>query len=408
MRIRERIGPTVRRLFVGILSQSLSSLTNIVLLVLLAHLLSPEQFAPFAVAQTGFVLCLGANQALCLERLVSDSSAAEPSAPRAAVTASATFALLCTVALLAVCPFVHASGLLIATALLVLTGLVQDSLRWVAASVGQPKVALVSDAVLLASQAVGISTFKPHHAVMALVVAAGANFVAVLVAILNLGRTAALPRTWVSRSAIWQVIRPRFLLEYSLGQGVSMGALLAVGVSAGAAITGQVRILTLLYGPINVLYNGARTFASPLIRDGDPRRGRLVGTSASFVVCLAALAWTIALLDIPGPGKLLAGKLWTHETRGLVVPMGLQVSALGVSLGALLLLRTHDYRQTLRLRILSALLVAATYGVLLPQWGIRNALYIQGLGYALIAIRAWRLTGQRVSWRATWRTNVRQ
>jgi hypothetical protein len=409
------------------LDQAVSSLSNVVVAVIVARVVAPEQFGAFSVAVIAYAIALGAVRALVGEPWLSTHSSTDPSepadpadstnptdpagaadpsgpgAPAAApgpATGTADLVHAAVAASLAAGVVVMVFALttggalwrpLVALTLFFPALAVQDSLRHVAV-VDRPEVALASDVAWLAA-VIPLLVAVPGDAEPAWFIAAwGAGGLAGLVVAvhgLRVRVSGGSAGRWFSSH---REMAGAFFGEFVTARAVGQAVLLALGGIAGLGALGAIRAAQVFYGPLNMLFAGAYL---ALVPDGARRRHepqqlvRLMAT-ATGLLAGAALVWTVVGLALPDAwGVELFGDTW-HEADDVMVPMGLAVTAGTLSTGAFAGIRSLGAaRVSLRVRLWS---MPPQAGLALAGAAAGAALgYALGLtaGYLVVAVLWW-------------------
>ncbi len=383
-----------KRLGLGLVDQSVSSLTNFVAAVLVARAMPPAEFGAFSVAFAAYLVPLGVSRALGSEVLVVRFAAESPENRRRGVQASAGSALLVALAASA-CSLVGAASTsgplqrtLLALAVTLPGLLVQDAWRYAFFLQGRGGKAALNDLVW----ALGLFP--------ALIVLTGAGALSSSVAFLTWGGSgtvAALVGTIQARTlprpgrapAWWRAHRdlgPRYVGEF-VAFGAYQLSVLAVSAVAGLGAAGALRAGQLLMGPITVLFAGVGLVAIPeAARLAAISVARLRRATAGLSWGLAATAgmWGAAVAVLPGDvGRGIFGPAW-GPAHSIVVPLVLVMVGLGATSGAHMGLRALGAaRRGLRARTVAAVLVVgltvggaaldgvrgAAYGMAVATWG---------------------------------------
>jgi O-antigen/teichoic acid export membrane protein len=356
---RCRRGAGRRRVLV-LADQGVSSLSNFVVTIIVARLLSSDAFGAFSVALVAYQLATGAVRAVVGEPYLSAHSAHDTRVrSRAAadlVRAAFLTSALCSLAMLAAAlASGEAAGPLVALACVFPFLGIQDSLRHVAV-VDRPDLALASDLAWLGAGVV-LLVVAPGGASAAWFVAAwgvaGAVGLAVALATMRVPLLSGSARRW---GRTHREMASAFLAETVTARAASQVILLALGAISGLAALGAVRAAQTFYGPLNTLFAGINM---ALVPDGarqrdDPVRLVRFMVGASAVVTAAAAAWAIVGVVLPDSwGTELFGPTWTDAER-VMLPIGLAVVAGSANTGAFAGLRALGAaRHSLRARLMS-------------------------------------------------------
>lgn len=336
------VGRVGQRRALVMLDQGLSSLSNVVVTIAVARLLSPAQFGAFAVAQVAFQLTLAGVRSVVGEPWLSvysaaardERSQAEGDVVRAAFAAGAAVSLVIAVGAVALGGGVT-QGALVALALVFPPLATQDALRYVAV-VDRPQVAVASDLTWLVA-AIALLVVAPENASPAWFVAAwgGAGIAGLLVSL----AMSAVPVLSGSASRWFRQHRTMvgaFLTETLSARAAAHIVLLGLGGIAGLGAVGAVRAAQVFYGPLFTLFAG--TYLA-LVPEGVRRRQtphRLLGlmTLASLALASVAATWTVVGQLLPDSwGTALFGDTWARA-QDVLLPIGLAFIAGAVTAGA--------------------------------------------------------------------------
>jgi hypothetical protein len=373
----------------GPADQTLSSLTNFALAIVVAHESAPRTFGLFALVFATFSIALGACRAVCCEPLAVRYSSASSSnwrtgASMATGTAIAIGTIIGIVSVTAGSAVGGQTGDLLVILGLALPGLLlQDAWRYAFFAAGRGARAFVNDAVcaILLLTAIAVLMTQGHANVEWLLAVWGGS--AAVGAILGVWQGKLTP-TPLQCAAWWRRqadLAPRFLAEFVGLTGEAQ--LMLYGIAAVTSLTAvaAVRGGLLLLGPMNILGFGAMLAGVPaavrLLERGS-RRLILVSGLVSAGLAVVTLLWASLILLLPSRlGVSAVGSVW-HTSRPLIVPLALGMGALGAVMGAVISLRAlAAARRSLRARITvspvilaSGLLGAALHGASGAAWGL--------------------------------------
>lgn len=361
--------------------QAVSSVTNLVVSLLAARALDPDDFGAFALAMSFYFMAAAAIRSVVGDVLVvryshaDDTAGPEPAADpgsaglgeadratarRSSGVAFGAGAVGSAVALLSALvvggPVV---GVLVALAVLLPLLMVQDTVRYLFVARGQPERAFAVDVLWGVLQLAAVLVVLAGQAQAWSVVAAwgGAGAVAGIVGMLW---ATAVPSPagvvgWLGEHRdLW----PRYLVEYGAGLIAWQVVLVGVGGIAGLAAVGALRAVQVLFGPLHVLNTGARLVA---VAEGRRRQGeeamaarRLVGRVRDLLAGVA-LVWTGVLFLMPdGVGEALLGENW-EGASDVIVPFGIFMATQGVLAAASIGLRVLVApREALRVALVAA------------------------------------------------------
>jgi O-antigen/teichoic acid export membrane protein len=386
-----------RRRTLVMLDQATSSLSNIVVTVVAARLLTPVAFGAFSVAMVGYQLALEVVRAVAGEPWLSTHSTdVGPRRTRAvadlmyaALAASSACGVLLMVAAIAVDGRSRSSLLALAVVFPIL-GL-QDALRFVAA-VDRPGIALASDlswlVVVVLAVIVGFHDLGPAGLVVVWGGAGGAGLLVALVR-MRVSPAGGSVRRWFREH---RQMSMAFLGEFASARAVAQLVLIGLGAIAGLGALGAVRAAQVFYGPLNTLFAGIYLALVPegARKRSEPSQLQRLMLAATAVVTAAAAAWTVVGVALPDRwGMALFGDTWS-DAKELMLPMGLAVVAGSLATGGFVGLRSlAASRLSLRARILglppqaAATLAGAAVG------GAAGYTYGFAVGNAVVALIWW-------------------
>lgn len=379
----------------SVLDQAASSLTNILVLVIVARVSTAAGFAAFSMVYVTFTVLLGLNMSYVGQVVVLERG--EPRALGAACRSATAFTAVASVlaGLLLVAGGVLAGGasghaFLALGAVLPLV-LLQDGVRYSFSALEAPHRALAADTLRLAC-VVPALVAQPHHAGPArMVVVWGLSALPALLLSLVLLR----PYVKGARASLGAYLRrghlgQRFVVEFAVGNASSQLAVLGLGLFANPLAVGALRGATTLFGPLNVLFNSVNAFGPPVLgRFGGRRSTARAAALLGVVLAAVALGWAAVLYALPDSmGRRLLGATW-QSTAQLLPATGSQYAVMALGTCALVTLRVLSPRATLSLQVVFSLLSVAFmlggYGL----DGVQGAAWGLALGSALKAVAAW-------------------
>lgn len=393
----------------GLLDQSLSSLTNVALGILVARASSPAEFGAFSLAISSYILALGTARALSSEPLVVRFGAASTARWREATAAAAGVALVVGLGAGAVCVVVGSIGGGIGGAVFVALGvlfpglLLQDIWRFAFFAQGRGGAAFANDlvwAVVLLLAVLGLERAGRTSATWFVVAWGGSAAVA---AVLGIRQAKVVPaplrvKSWLHAHGD---LAPRYLGEFAALTGAGQLVFYGIAAIGGLVAAGALRACRILLGPLNVLFLGLPLFAVPWgVRTLTSSVRRLHRLAVILSASLAAVSVALggALYALPsGVGVQLLGRSWEYA-QPLFLPLAIGMAALGLSLGPEVGLRSlAAAKRSLRARLLTSPLVVvgglggvAVGGVLAAAWGM-------AFGYGIGAAIWWRQFDAAVS-----------
>jgi len=387
----ERRG-AIRRVGWGLADQALSSMTNFAVGIFVARSVSVSDFGAYALAFSAYCLILGVSRALSAEPFAVRFVVAEPKPLKRAragvfgVALATGFVSVALAALLSlVLPAEHRS--LVLCLGFVLPGLlVQDNARQVLFTAGRGRSAFNNDllwAVLLIP-AFAVVLFAGEVTAASLILAWGAAATVAGVAGCCQCRTVPSLRqvpSWLhSQRRLW----PRYMVEGAAINGSQQITYFVIGAVAGLAAVGELKLVLVLLGPVNVLVQGVGVVAVPeATRAIAIGRARFVRVMAMFSIFVAfgAFLWglTVSLLPLSW-GAAVVGQGWLTASV-LVLPLFLVQVLNGAKTGAAVGLRgmcaaSRSMWTRVAVSLLSvacSVIGAATAGVQGAAWGLAAA-----------------------------------
>ena len=373
----------------GMVEQTLTSLTNFGVGIVAARSVSPEQFGAFSVALVTYWLALNVSRALATQPLLIRYSGSEPprwrrglgDAGGAVAVAGITIGAGCVVVGVGV---QGALGEALVPLALGLPGmLLRDNSRYAFFAEHRARAAILNDVAfaLLLFSGIWICAFMGGVSLSRLmIVLSVAASVAALLAILQAG---VLPRPL--RAAAWwreqADLGSRYVAEAVIGMGSGQISVYGIGIAAGLAAVGSIRAAEIVLGPVNIVLQGLGVMSLPegvRLLQRSPRRLRDICILLSLALAIGALACGAAALLLPAElGRAMLGANW-DSARAVVLPMALVLAGTGVVNGAQTGLRAlAAANRSLRARLVSAVLapIAGVSGALLggaplAAWGL--------------------------------------
>jgi O-antigen/teichoic acid export membrane protein len=379
----------------ALLDQGLSSATNIGILLILAHLVSPADVGRFSAAFLFYLIALNVCRSLVSEPMIISTRQPDLASQRGHAAGSAL--LVGAVAGIVYLPVAFLwRGLfgwtLLAMAVALPALLLQDTWRFISFASGKPKKAAVNDAIWLVLAATLLVTAKFLGSVSSLSFMSAWAFSGACAGAFGCLQFRTLPRlvssvTWLKSKSKLSI---PMVLEYALAGGSAQLGLATVGAICGLAALGEVRIALALLGPAYVLYQGVSAFALPeLVRLGDNHiRYRRTVLILQLTMAGIALLLLSTLLIVPKLGALTVGDSWS-SVHPLLIPLGVFVSAEGAMVGARVALRAGArVRDTLRTRAFMAPLSLALVVIGASRGGVDGAVWGMAMASS-IAVGFW-------------------
>lgn len=313
--------------------QVLSGASNILVVLLVAHLLSPADFGRFTLIFLAYSsACVIGRSLICATILVHPEDA--DSRPRAILGSSLFYALGIGVVVLAAALPLHLTGSAIGTSLLWLSAfvplmLIQDVGRFLAFAIQRPVRAVWLDSLWIVLEVVAfLVVLVRDDASLTLTAAiwAASGAISGLCVFVQVGfpRPSELDLSWLrSRwNFSWRAMVTGVTSEVSALVGFTAIALVSSGIVVGA-----VRAVLLLTRPGNIVITGVATAGivdmSRDRLDNDATRKRIRRTV--LVSVAAAVLNTVVLVLLPDSvGELVLGQTW-DVAEPLALAAGLQL-----------------------------------------------------------------------------------
>jgi len=357
-----------RRMAWGTVDQGLSSLSNFLLVAVVAHATSRTAFGAFALLMAVYLIVDGLCQAVASTPLAVLHTGHEAGLARATSRATGTalvMGLLAGALLFGLAPLTGSEVAPAQAALaLGLGGLtLQDAWRFAFVAQGRPARAVLNDTVCAAVQLVTVAALLASHVTTAapyVLAWSGAAAVAALLGCLQ-ARVWPAPLGVVAWLRATRALAPRFALETLLVRASTQLTLFGVAGIVGLAGVAAIRGAQLLFSPLNLVYLGALLSLVPelvRVRTVDPARLLYLGiaTSLGAVLCVLCLAAALVLLPSAGGGMLL-GDTWS-SARPLLLAVALQNLAIASTIGPQVTLKAlAAARQSLRSHAVHSLLI---------------------------------------------------
>ena len=310
---------TSRRRLLTLGDQVVSSLSNIVLLLIVARSVSAEQLGAFVLIMTLHQTACVIGQMLVGEPYVvlSSDEGPSPDPTRAAGALGTALLLGITIGLpVAAVAYLGLGNVALAVLALCLPGLLlQDAGRYVSFGLKRPGIAFTSDtiwAVLAVAGSIWLSVAHQPTVTGLVAVWALSGCLAGILGSLHLGRLPRIgaAREWLrgSRDLGW-----RFLAESFVARGQSQIVLYVCGGVIGLAAAGYLRLAQAIFNPIHVAVSAYRVVAlvdlsAKAVKRESMRRPVQHGT---WVLGAGGAAWTLVLLVLPDTaGTSVFGEAW--------------------------------------------------------------------------------------------------
>ncbi len=345
----------------------MSSVTNFVMVLYVAHTVGAAQFGAFSLAYVTYSFALAASRGLGSDPLMVRFSGADLPTWRRAVAnctgTAAAFGLAAGVCVLAIAELLHGTArfAFLGLGLTLPVLMLQDSWRFAFFAIGRGGQAFLNDSVwamalvpaLIALRAAGVKDIFWFVFVWgaAAGVAAVAGALQARVAPRFFGA-----REWLSEH---RDLGYRYLAENGTSSSAAQLRTSGLGVIAGLAAVGYVQAASTLLGPIMIVYMGMSMVGIPeaaRILHRSPHRLRLFCIAVSGGLTVMAVAWgAVLLVTLPkGLGAWLLGPIW-RPAYPLVLSYTLSMAGVCVWCGATIGLHALGAaRRSLRAMILAS------------------------------------------------------
>jgi O-antigen/teichoic acid export membrane protein len=370
----------LRKGAIGLLDQGMSSLSNVLAVVMVAQGLSASAFGSFSVAYAvliflltltrsyfGTQLTLTETQSAAIDRARSTLGALLMLAPVPAVVVGMVGMLLANENDLSITFVVAVAAPIVC---------LQDLLRYAAIAVERPLVALASDTVwtiIVALPALGLVGLT-GTAILAVWLGAAVLALAIAFVLLRIR-----PNFVQGR----QLLRQR----HAVGNSMTIGAVAVSAASLVIAVTtahflspssaGSLRGASTAMGPLNVLFAFVTLNLTPTLLRRSRSRDLTFCVRVSVLVAAAVVVWAAIILLLPDAvGRSLLGASWPGA-RSVLPWTCVEYLFLGISMSTMLWLRVrYASRQLLQKRL--------TYAAILVILGAGAAI----LGPSVIHVAA--------------------
>jgi O-antigen/teichoic acid export membrane protein len=322
----------------GVADQGISSVTNFLIVIVIAHSVGAVDFGAFSLAYVAYGFTLVLSRGLATYPLQVRFSDADMPIWRRATASAAGTALLTGVATgicaLAAAAVVRGSiGVALLGLGLTLPGLLlQDSWRYAFFVLGRGSGAFINDTVWAVAQIPALLWLHAAHErnVFWFVLAWGGA--AAVAALVGMAQARVLPsllgtRQWLARHRDLSI---RFTASSLITSAAAQVRNVLLDGLLGLAVVGYVQAASTLMGPFMVIFYGIGLVTVPegvRILRRSPLRLPPFCLLLSCVLSLAALAWGgFLLLALPkGLGNVMLGPIW-HATYILVLPQAIAIA----------------------------------------------------------------------------------
>ncbi len=330
---------------VVLVDQALSSVSNLLAVVLVARALSAPEFGYFALGYAILTLTLGLSRAYFGSRISLAPDAQEARRVTSALVAGmlvlSPLVVLVVLAVATAATGGQAPLIAVAVALATPVVCIQDALRFGAIAGGRPWVALASDALWISVMAVPFVLSSELSAPAALTLWGSAAGAALLVALVGFRERPGL-RAGLSELRRREAVGSALTLGAVATTAATLLVLLAVSRTLGPAAAGSLRGASTAMGPVNVLFAFIAVGLTPVLVRRDRRGDRRFCAMVGAVTVGLVLLWGLVLLLLPeGFGTTAFGESWAGIRSVLAWTVGEYVW-IAVAAGAVLGLKVQQ------------------------------------------------------------------
>jgi O-antigen/teichoic acid export membrane protein len=394
--------PPRRRVWVGVLDQAASSLSNFLVLLMVARVSDVANFGSFAVFFGIFAAALGLGRAAIGAPLSLDIPTLSTSDQGRFLDKSVTSALLlgCAVgaSLAIVALGVPMRGDLRLCLLIIGAAspliFVQDSLRYAAVAIGRPGLALISDGVWCVSAAlVAVGNLMGHwelSQVAAVCAWAGGAVLGTLVLTISF-RDSVRPR---SGTVAW-FRSDRRRLYLSLDSVLAFASPVAVSVLtallAGDEVVGAIRGSSTLFGPLNAVLASIMLTLIPVMVNRSVKARRAFTYQAAGAIIFLVVIWGLALYITPAAfGSKVLGSTWERAHAIVLITAAEYVGVAMWTTAAAYLQSVGRSKQVLFIRAAYTVSSVGTCSLAASidgrAYGIAGALAVNALAVGVVAV----------------------
>ncbi len=398
----------------GPLSQAITSVSNVVMMLAAASALTPALFGVFALVQSAALVVEGLIRAALGETMAVAGATQSRARRHGIVTVALSLALVAAaVGVLVAGLFLNGriAGLTIAVAVGIVPRVAADCARLVAFAVHTPATAVAIDAVWFGVQvafmavALALGMARPEAAVWAWAVGAG---VAALVGarLLHLTPVIGAGRDGWAWLAEHRTLAKAYAGEFLMVSASTQAVLWPVALITTTETVATLRGAQLIFGPVATLVLGLRNALTPqatsLLGRGDETGFARLAIGASGGAGLVALVNVVVFLVLPDAyGRAILGQSWPL-VAAIVVPYGLSRVLFSGYIGPLIVLRVRTMTAAgIRLRTVASLLGmgamlggVALGGAQTAAWLLLFAAAITLVLYSAAAVPTFRSAGQ--------------
>lgn len=392
--------PASRRIGLGLADQALSSLTNFVLVLLVARAVDPREFGSFALVLVTYQLVLVMSRSIATDPLILRQHPEDvdtQSELTARAVGAAVMVGLATGSLGVVVG--SALGGTFGTSLVALGAtmpglLLQDAWRFGFSAAGRPERAVVNDLAWGVAQLALVAwlTVALDAQVWQLVLAWGLAGVAA--GLLGIAQSKIRPAMasgvdWLRRNSD---VSSAYIRESIAATGGLALAFYIVSLVAGLATVGALRGAQLLYGPITVLYLAVNLSATPEVKRiqvHQPDNFQHAVHVLAATLAILATTWAVVLVWLPDAlGVQILGPTWQSAEQVVgILAVAVVAEGFGAAYAAGLRVAAREKR-AMAVRVVSAAVavIAVPIGALVAD--ARGAAAGLAAAYVVLAVSA--------------------
>lgn len=318
-----------RRVAWGTGDQIVVSLSNVLVVILVARAVDPTSFGAFTVAMEGYFLALCISRGMASDPLTtthaadSDADLALASGTGAGVALMGSLGLGVILAVIAVTLGGIAGSHLLALAILLPGLVIQDYARFALIVRRDVRGAFLNDLLYVVVEVplLVVVTVAGQGSVALLVAWGAAAYIAAIVGLRQAGIALARPvgvREWLHRHrAVW----PFYLLDNLLLRVSSLVLFAVLAIAAGFAEVAGLRAAITVFAPMAIIGRGIVSVVTPELarRRSQPDRVRRYALLLSAALTPLPLLWGVVFSVLPdGVGEALLGESW-EGARSLLI-----------------------------------------------------------------------------------------
>jgi O-antigen/teichoic acid export membrane protein len=392
------------RRFVSFADQAISSFSNLLLAVLVAHTVTASEFGIYAILASIYWVCLGSVRSSVGEPLLilrEELSRKDPSTDNRVVGLglAAGIGLAVPLLLFILLPSLRPIAVL---GVFLPALLSQDVIRYIAFARRAPFYALLADLIWLVVEVVlGAGVLISHRGSIDVWVVvwglAALSSTLIMSALLKLTPRLRGTFRWareVSKVSI------QMLTDFFVATGAQQVIVFILPLVSSLAVLGALKAAQVAAGPLQIAITAANVVTVPTVAKlSSERRFDLAarrGLQLSALIFCVGLLYTLLLAILPAAiGRAAFSASWVKGSE-IAVYVGLQFAFLGALQGALVVLRgTRNTRRALIVR-----LWITPLNILGPLTGAALG-GVEGLGIAMVATASFSVM---VWWATVWRT----